>query len=259
VRSTLVSLEGIVPHTHGLTIGATGMRDVWLSMEHQSILWCNQLVIQVAHAMLHLIDKNTGQPLSSTQKRLAVFISNLRSGIPQNFGWMRSVQFQHYAKHLPITTEELGVSGSTGWIKDQFSCPGSIKWSDDSRERDLYIEGTTVTVLAMDGRRRWMDIKKLASDGKDNFIFVTNLAPCVGVRIHLWPEKSKLPLREKVPAIKRVVEVTSKMLNIPAGPAPRQIEPGSQTEQAPPSAVLCLGPDELQGFRFLTISVAPRP
>ncbi|XP_057865422.1 uncharacterized protein LOC131073079 isoform X3 [Cryptomeria japonica] len=259
VRSTLASLEGIVPPTHGLTIGATGMRDVWLSMEHQSILWCNQLVIQVAHAMLHLIDQNTGQPLSSTQKRLAVFISTLRSGIPQNFGWMSSVQLQHYAKHLPITVEELGISGKPGWMKDQFSCPGSTKWADDSRERDLYIEGTTVTVLAMDGRRRWMDIKKLASDGKDNFIFVTNLAPCVGVRIHLWPEKSKLSLREKVPAIKRVVEVTSKMVNIPAGPAPRQIEPGSQTEQAPPSAVLCLDPDELHGFRFLTISVAPRP
>lgn len=38
-----------------------------------------------------------------------------------------------------------------------------------------------------------------------------------------------------------------------------QIEPGSQTEQAPPSAVLHLGPEEMHGFRFLTISVAPRP
>lgn len=38
-----------------------------------------------------------------------------------------------------------------------------------------------------------------------------------------------------------------------------QMEPGSQTEQAPPSAVLCLSPEEMRGFRFLTISVAPRP
>uniref|UniRef100_A0A0D6QW97 GPI inositol-deacylase n=1 Tax=Araucaria cunninghamii TaxID=56994 RepID=A0A0D6QW97_ARACU len=114
VRATLASLEGIVPSTHGLTIGATGMRDVWLSMEHQSILWCNQLVVQVAHTMLHLIDRNTGQPFVSTQKRLAVFVSNLRSGIPQNFNWMRSVQLQHYAEHLPIATEELGASGSSG-------------------------------------------------------------------------------------------------------------------------------------------------
>jgi hypothetical protein len=38
-----------------------------------------------------------------------------------------------------------------------------------------------------------------------------------------------------------------------------QIEPGSQTEQAPPSAVLWLSPEDMHGFRFLTVSVAPRP
>lgn len=68
----------------------------------------------------------------------------------------------------------------------------------------------------------WLDFCQ-ASDGKDNFIFVTNLAPCVGVRIHLWPEKRKLSAREKVPVVKRVVEVTAKMVNIPAGPTPRQV------------------------------------
>lgn len=38
-----------------------------------------------------------------------------------------------------------------------------------------------------------------------------------------------------------------------------QIEPGGQTEQAPPSAVFQLRPEDMHGFRFLTISVAPRP
>ncbi|KAE8662906.1 Hydrolase acting on ester bonds isoform 2 [Hibiscus syriacus] len=61
-----------------------------------------------------------------------------------------------------------------------------------------------------------------------------------------------------LPAGKKVLEVTSKMVQIPAGPTPRQVEPGSQTEQAPPSAVLHLAPEEMHGFRFLTISVAPR-
>jgi GPI inositol-deacylase len=39
----------------------------------------------------------------------------------------------------------------------------------------------------------------------------------------------------------------------------KQVEPGSQMEQAPPSSFLLLNPDELSGFHFLTISVAPRP
>lgn len=38
-----------------------------------------------------------------------------------------------------------------------------------------------------------------------------------------------------------------------------QVEPGSQTEQPPPTAFLLLSPEEMSGFRFMTISVAPRP
>ncbi|XP_075515197.1 uncharacterized protein LOC142549872 isoform X5 [Primulina tabacum] len=95
------------------------------------------------------------------------------------------------------------------------------------------------------------------ADRNDHFIFVTNLSPCFGVRLHLWPEKGTLA--SKLSMNNRVLEVTSKMVHIPSRPAPRQIEPGSQTEQAPPSAFVWLGPRDLNGFRFLTISVAPRP
>lgn len=56
---------------------------------------------------------------------------------------------------------------------------------------------------------------------------VTNLAPCSGVRLHLWPEKGKSTLN--LPASKRVVEVTSKMVHIPSGPAPRQVLHSSLT------------------------------
>lgn len=38
-----------------------------------------------------------------------------------------------------------------------------------------------------------------------------------------------------------------------------QIEPGGQSEQPPPSGVLHLSLHDLQGYRFLTVSVAPRP
>jgi hypothetical protein len=36
-----------------------------------------------------------------------------------------------------------------------------------------------------------------------------------------------------------------------------QTEPGGQAEQASPSGVLQLSPEEMAGFRYLTISVAP--
>lgn len=42
-------------------------------------------------------------------------------------------------------------------MKDQFSYLGLTKWAYDSRKRDLYIEGTTMKVLAMDGWKEEMD------------------------------------------------------------------------------------------------------
>ncbi|KAF3444504.1 hypothetical protein FNV43_RR14196 [Rhamnella rubrinervis] len=254
VRSKLESLDGIVPPTHGFMISSTGMNNVWLSMEHQAILWCNQLVIQVSHTLLSLMDSTTGLPFANTHKRLAIFSRMLRSGIPQSFNWMAQSHLAQQSIHVPLKD----VKDSDGSLVHASTvCPKNVHWSDDGLDRDLYIQTTTVAVLAMDGRRRWLDIQKLGSNGKSHFIFVTNLAPCSGVRLHLWPEKGKSP--SELPISKRVLEVTSRMVRIPSGPAPRQIEPGSQTEQASPSAIFQLGPEDMHGFRFLTISVAPRP
>ncbi|KNA13999.1 hypothetical protein SOVF_111530 isoform B [Spinacia oleracea] len=234
VRSKLETLDGIVPPTHGFMISSTEMRNVWLSMEHQAILWCNQLVVQVSHTLLSLVDPDTRNPFTDRQKRLAVFTKMLYSGLRQR-----------------VLTTGGDESYSHG------SCPKNIQWDMDSLEKDLYIQTSTVTVLAMDGKRRWLDIQKLGSNGKSHFVLVTNLSPCHGIRVHLWPEKGNSST--DLPLSQRVVEVTSTTAQIPSGPAPRQIEPGSQTEQPPPSAVFWLSPEAMQGFRFITISVAPRP
>eukprot|EP00250_Pteridium_aquilinum_P021427 c25120_g1_i1 orf=424-3750(-) len=252
VRSKMASLDGLVPATHGLTVGAPEMLNVWLGMEHQSILWCNQLVVQVSHTLLQLIDRKSGQPFSSPSKKLATFVRSLRSPLPQMFGWMSISQLprSNHFSYKPAT-----VLANEDYLSPH-SCSKSIKWSDESHEKDLFIETYTVTILAMDGRRRWLDIKKLGSDGRDHFVLATNLVPCLGIRVHLWPEREG---KEGVSVNQRVVEVTKKMVQLPAGPAPRQIEPGGQTEQAPPSGILRLSSEDLHGFRFLTVTVAPRP
>ncbi|VFQ73512.1 unnamed protein product [Cuscuta campestris] len=252
VRSQLESLDGIVPPTHGFMVSSTCMKNVWLSMEHQVILWCNQLVVQVSHTLLSLIDNETHQPFIDVHRRLAILTRMLQSAIPPNFDCMQQTQLPQQLAHISSSNGKPNY-GSEG---SSYACPRSTHWSDDGLERDLYIETTTVTILAMDGRRRWLDIQKLGANGKAHFVFVTNLSPCSGVRLHLWPEKGTLT--SDVSVNKRIVEVTSKLINIPSGPAPRQIEPGSQTEQAPPSAILWLHPTDMHGYRFLTISVAPR-
>lgn len=246
VRSKLETLDGIVPPTHGFMISTTEMKNVWLSMEHQAILWCNQLVVQVSHTLLSLVDPETGSPFTDRQKRLAVFTKMLHSGL--RYG--SNTKGQSY-----VQPRRLAVVGDGSYSLGM--CPKNVQWDMDSLERDLYIQTSTVTVLAMDGRRRWLDIQKLGSNGKSHFVLVTNLSPCSGIRVHLWPEKGNSS--SNLPLSKRVVEVTSTTAQIPSGPAPRQIEPGSQTEQPPPSAVFWLSPEAMQGFRFVTISVAPRP
>ncbi|KAL6518762.1 hypothetical protein OROHE_017515 [Orobanche hederae] len=208
VRAELESLDGIVPPTHGFMISSTSVRNVWLSMEHQIIVWCNQLVVQVSHTLLSLIDAKTGHPYSDVRQRIGIFTKMLHSGIPENFFSLRQLQQPQMSDHLPNGKVNSGL-------------------------------------------------QELGPDGKKHFVFVTNLSPCSGVRLHLWREKGTSA--EEFATNKQVVEVTSKMVHIPSGPAPRQIEPGSQSEQAPPSAVFWLGPRDMHGFRFLTISVAPRP
>ena len=47
-------------------------------------------------------------------------------------------------------------------------CPSNLVWKDDGLEKDLYIQTSTMTVLAMDGRRRWLDIHKLVSSVNTN-------------------------------------------------------------------------------------------
>ncbi|KAG0570658.1 hypothetical protein KC19_6G178400 [Ceratodon purpureus] len=283
VRSRMSSLDGIVPPTNGLTVNTAGMVNIWMSMEHQSILWCNQMVVQVGHTLLQLVDKSTGQQYTNPHTRLAVFVSNLRSALPQALDVLPSSN-KHSPLSLPYTWKApvkdvsgkdfLNTKESSGTQAQvskklellagnetkvtQFSCPQKIFWEGDMFD-DIDVQSPIMNVLSMDGRRRWMDIEKLARRDKDNhasFVLVTNLSPCVGLRVHLWPEKSQ---SGDVAASERIVEVTMKMVQIPAGPTPPQTEPGSPPEQVSPSGVLQLTPDELRRFRYLTVSVAPMP
>ncbi|CAM6043491.1 unnamed protein product [Sphagnum compactum] len=258
VRSRMASLDGIVPSTNGMTIGSAGMVNVFMSMEHQAILWCNEFVVKTAHTLLQLIDKDTGQPYPSSHTRLGVFVSNMRSALPQAFDLLPNSGNSPLSLPLPssdgIGTREGGIAGSehdeTQKIT-RFTCPQSVSWEGERADKDLHISTPIMTILAMDGRRRWLDIKKLAVKG-DWFVLVTNLAPCVGLRIHLWTEKGQ---QGDKGLSDQVIEVTMMMVQLPSGPTPPQIEPGGQTEQASPTGVLRLGPKDLAEFRYLTVSV----
>ncbi len=52
IRSRMASLDGIVPSTNGMTISSTGIVNVFMSMEHQAIVWCNEFVVKVSFSSL---------------------------------------------------------------------------------------------------------------------------------------------------------------------------------------------------------------
>lgn len=135
------------------------MRNVWLSMDHQSILWCNQLVVQVkpycilfrsfflycaschaassselniglqiSHTLLSLISPEAGHPFPSSRKRLAIFTKMVQSGIPQSLNWKSRVHPSSASKGLPIkgVTVATGSVQNLSFLKSGLHCAGSV-------------------------------------------------------------------------------------------------------------------------------------
>ena len=80
---------------------------------------------------------------------------------------LRNLLFGHPGPHLKAMT----------------ACPSKLRWSDEGLERDLYIKTPTVTILAMDGRRRWLDIKELVS----HYFYFPNISYTVLISFDFMP------------------------------------------------------------------------
>ena len=51
-----------------------------------------------------------------------------------------------------------------------FACPSSVSWLKEIPQTDFYIKSNIMTVLAMDGRRRVMDIENHVSAQATNYV-----------------------------------------------------------------------------------------
>ncbi len=65
-----------------------------------------------------------------------------------------------------------------------------------------------------------MPVSSLQAVKGDWFVLVTNLAPCVGLRIHLWPEKGQ---QGENGLDNEGIEVTMRMVQLPSGPTHPQV------------------------------------
>ncbi|KAI9290765.1 PGAP1-domain-containing protein [Neoconidiobolus thromboides FSU 785] len=59
IASDLSELSTLVNKNHGFTVYTTSLPKAWVSSDHQSILWCKQVVLSVSKAILNIIDINS--------------------------------------------------------------------------------------------------------------------------------------------------------------------------------------------------------
>lgn len=74
------SLGFLVPPSNGFTVYSTGIPDVWTSMDHLAIVWCNQLRRQILRVLMEIIDSSVPQKTYDLKKRMEISSDILLSG-----------------------------------------------------------------------------------------------------------------------------------------------------------------------------------
>ncbi|KAK3391024.1 GPI inositol-deacylase [Podospora didyma] len=72
VPSDYASVESLVPDTHGFTVFTSTIPNVWTSMDHQAILWCDQFRKVVARAIYDVVDVTRATQTKPRAERMRV-------------------------------------------------------------------------------------------------------------------------------------------------------------------------------------------
>eukprot|EP00898_Chlorokybus_atmophyticus_P006225 jgi/Chlat1/6603/Chrsp46S06094 len=172
VRAGLTRLEGLLPSDNAVSVTATAVPGVWVSADHQCIMWCNQLVRRLSYALLKLVDHNTGQLDDNRQARHSV-LKDLLGGHTLHTaltGQQQQQQQQQQQEHAACRSRSV-VDITLPHAANQF---GShiVRYSSTS-----HMHAATA-----------FDVADMLKQGRTSFVFLTNLRLCLDIRVHLWPE-----------------------------------------------------------------------
>ena len=81
VPSDYASLESLVPPTHGFTVFTTTIPNVWTSMDHQAILWCDQFRKVISRALYDIVDVHRATQTKPRAERMRVFKKHFLTGM----------------------------------------------------------------------------------------------------------------------------------------------------------------------------------
>lgn len=74
------TLNGLIPHDHGLFVSTTGIPGVWTPIDHLAIVWCDQLRKVLVKTLLQMIDVRSPLQTYSLEKRMEIMRDNLNPG-----------------------------------------------------------------------------------------------------------------------------------------------------------------------------------
>ncbi|KAI1268740.1 GPI inositol-deacylase [Xylariaceae sp. FL1019] len=81
VPSDYASLESLVPETHGFTVFTSTIPNVWTSMDHQAITWCDQFRKVMVRTLYEIVDGNHKSQTKPRSERMRIFREKLLTGL----------------------------------------------------------------------------------------------------------------------------------------------------------------------------------
>ena len=81
IASEYSSLTSLVPDTHGFTVFTSSIPNVWTSMDHLAIMWCNQLRQALVKAIFDVVDARRSSQTRPQPERITALRRRLLTGM----------------------------------------------------------------------------------------------------------------------------------------------------------------------------------
>ncbi|CAH6722435.1 GPI inositol-deacylase [[Candida] jaroonii] len=78
------TVENLVPKTNGFTVFTSGIEDVWTSIDHLAIVWCDQLRTVISNMLLDMIDPSVEEKVKPLNERMEIARHHLLTFQPIN-------------------------------------------------------------------------------------------------------------------------------------------------------------------------------
>ncbi|KAJ1900593.1 GPI inositol deacylase [Kickxella alabastrina] len=114
INSDYTYVGDLAPAHNSLSVLASGIEDVWLSLDHQCILWCEQMAKKFAAVMVQIMDARRSSQILPLDERMAVMREMLYSKLDEtgelkDIGARRNVTVAGYS-HVQVHEEVVQVA-----------------------------------------------------------------------------------------------------------------------------------------------------